>query len=41
MENNFLEIAALLAIKFPTKLCVFQPSRSKTVREDTFLAAKS
>ena len=28
-------------IKFPTKLCVFQPSRSKTMGENTFLAAKS
>ena len=37
----FLEIGALLAMKFPTKLCVFQPSRSKTVGEDTFLADTS
>ena len=41
MENNFLEFNKLLAIKFTTKLCVFQPSRSKTVGEDTFLTAKS
>ena len=41
IKNNFLEFATLLAIKFPTKWWVFQPSRSKTVGEDTFLAAKS
>ena len=38
---TFFEFAMLLAIKFPTKWCVFQPSRSKTVGEDTFFAAKS
>ena len=36
----FLEVATLLTIKFPTK-CVFQPSRSKSVGEDTFLAAET
>ena len=29
------------ATQFPTKLCPFQPPRSKTVGGDTFLVAKS
>ena len=39
IENNFLETAALVAIIFHAKWCAFQPSRSKTVGEGTFLAA--
>ena len=41
IKNNFWETLAQLAIKFSTKWCVFQPSRSKTVGEDRFLAVKS
>ena len=40
MEYIFLEISTLLAIKFPTKLYVFQPSRSKLFETLDFLQPK-
>ena len=42
MENKKKrENFAVYIIQFPRKWCLFQWSRSKTVGEDTFLAAKS
>ena len=32
---------AVYVIQFPIKLCLFQPSRYKTSREDSFLSAKT
>ena len=40
MENGKTKIFAVLVIQVPIKSCSFQPSRLKTVGEDTFLAAK-
>ena len=40
MENKKIKIVMVYVIQFPRKWCLFQPSRSKTVGEDTFLAAK-
>ena len=41
MENGKTKTVAVSVIQFPIKRCLFQPSRSKTVGEETYLAAKS
>ena len=41
IENAKTTNATILGIQFPTKWCLFQPPRSKTVGGDTFLVAKS
>ena len=40
MENRKTETVMVSVIQFPIKSCLFQPSRSKTVGEDTFLTVK-
>ena len=40
MENEKTNNYAVKVIQFHIKLGLFQPSKSKTVGEDTFLAAK-
>ena len=37
MENGKTKTVAVSAIQFPIKRCLFQPSRSKTVGEDTYI----
>ena len=41
IENRKTTAVLVNEIQFPRKWCLFQPSRSKTVGDDPFLAAKS